>query len=429
MSLSKNFYCLVFSVLISLGISDLVFAQKIDILLKGGHVIDPKNNINAIMDVAIADGKILRLAPQIDAAGAIKVIDISGLYLSPGIIDIHVHVFAGTNKAQKYMDGPNSLPPDGFTFRSGVTTVVDAGSSGWKSFPLFKKNIIDISKTRVLAFLNIVGDGMGEFEQDTTDMDPEMAATTAKFYNDHIVGFKVAHYNGVQWIPVDSAVAAGKLAHKPVMIDWRGLPPVNSFEELLLQHLRPGDILTHMYHAGKSVGAGSPLYKESVLDVNGKVKPYIFQAQKRGIIFDVGHGGNGFVFGQAIPAMKQGFRPNTISSDLHIGNMNAGMKDMANIMSKFLNMGMSVQDVIAQSTWNPAISIQRKDLGHLSVGAEADIAVFNLKNGTFGFIDSHGGSFIGAKRLEAELTIRAGKIVWDLNGLAADAWDKSAKSK
>ena len=127
--------------------------------------------------------------------------------------------------------------------------------------------------------------------------------------------------------------------------------------------------------------------------------------------------------------MKQGFRPNTISSDLHIGNMNAGMKDMANIMSKFLNMGMSVQDVIAQSTWNPAISIQRKDLGHLSVGAEADIAVFNLKNGTFGFIDSHGGSFIGAKRLEAELTIRAGKIVWDLNGLAADAWDKSAKSK
>jgi len=429
MSLSKNFYRFVLSVMISLGVSDLVFAQKIDILLKGGHVIDPKNNIDAVMDVAIADGKILRLAPQIDAAGAIKVIDISGLYLSPGIIDIHVHVFAGTNKAQKYMDGPNSLPPDGFTLRSGVTTVVDAGSAGWKSFPLFKKNIIDNSKTRVLSFLNIVGDGMGEFEQDTMDMDPEMAASTAKFYDDHIVGFKVAHYNGVQWIPVDNAVAAGKLAQKPVMIDWRGLPPVNSFEELLLKHLRPGDILTHMYHAGKSVGAASPLYKESVLDENGKVKPYIFQAQKRGIIFDVGHGGNGFVFGQAIPSMKQGFRPNTISSDLHIGNMNAGMKDMANIMSKFLNMGMSVQDVIARSTWNPALSIQRKDLGHLSVGAEADIAVFSLKNGNFGFIDSHGGSFRGTKRLEAELTIRAGKVVWDLNGLATDAWDKAVKSK
>ncbi|SDM47559.1 dihydroorotase [Daejeonella rubra] len=429
MNLSRNFYRLVFSVLISLGVSDLVFAQKIDILLKGGHVIDPKNNIDAVMDVAISDGKILRLAPQIDAAGAIKVIDISGLYLSPGIIDIHVHVFAGTNKAQKYMDGPNSLPPDGFTLRSGVTTVVDAGSAGWKSFPLFKKNIIDNSKTRVLSFLNIVGDGMGEFEQDTMDMDPEMAASTAKFYDDHIVGFKVAHYNGVQWIPVDNAVAAGKLAQKPVMIDWRGLPPVNSFEELLLKHLRPGDILTHMYHAGKSVGAASPLYKESVLDENGKVKPYVFQAQNRGIIFDVGHGGNGFVFGQAIPSLKQGFRPNTISSDLHIGNMNAGMKDMANIMSKFLNMGMSVQDVIARSTWNPALSIQRKDLGHLSVGAEADIAVFNLKNGNFGFIDSHGGSFRGTKRLEAELTIRAGKVVWDLNGLATDAWDKAAKSK
>ena len=429
MSMSKKKYCFVLFLLISLGVSDPVLAQKIDILLKGGHVIDPKNKIDAVMDVAIANGKILRLAPQIDASGAAKVIDISGLYLSPGIIDIHVHVFAGTNKAQKYMDGPNSLPPDGFTFRSGVTTVVDAGSAGWKSFPLFKKNIIDNSKTRVLAFLNIVGDGMGEFEQDTTDMDPEMAATSAKFYDDHIVGFKVAHYNGVQWIPVDSAVAAGKLAKKPVMIDWRGLPPVNSFEELLIQHLRPGDILTHMYHAGKSVGASSPLYKESVLDENRNVKPYIFQAQKRGIIFDVGHGGNGFVFGQAIPSMKQGFRPNTISSDLHIGNMNAGMKDMANIMSKFLNMGMSVQDVIVRSTWNPALSIQRKDLGHLSVGAEADIAVFNLKDGNFGFIDSHGGSFLGGKRLEAELTFRAGKVVWDLNGLAADAWDKAPKSK
>lgn len=429
MNLSEFFKRLIFSLIISLGISGLAHAQKIDLLLKGGHVIDPKNNINTVMDVAIADGKILQVAPQISAAGAARVIDITGLYLSPGIIDIHVHVFAGTNKDQKYMDGPNSLPPDGFTLRSGVTTVVDAGSSGWKSFPLFKKNIIDNSKTRVLAFLNIVGDGMGEFEQDTNDMDPVMAAATAKFYTKQIVGFKVAHFNGVQWIPVDSAVKAGSLAKMPVMVDWRGLPPINSFEELLLKHLRPGDILTHMYHAGKSAGAASPMYKESVVNAKGKVMPYVFQAQKRGIVFDVGHGGNGFVFGQAIPAMKQGFLPNTISSDLHIGNMNAGMKDMANIMSKFLNMGMSIQDVIERSTWNPAQSIQRPELGNISVGSEADIAVFNLKSGDFGFIDSHGGKFKGTKRLETELTIRAGKIVWDLNGIAADSWDQSVKSK
>ncbi|MFA6944538.1 MAG: amidohydrolase/deacetylase family metallohydrolase [Pedobacter sp.] len=429
MKMTRFYYYLIFSALLYTGSTERVFAQKIDILLRGGHVIDPKNNINSVMDVAIADGKILRVAPQIDAANASKVVDVKGLYLSPGIIDIHVHVFAGINKKQKYMDGPNSLPPDGFTLRSGVTTVVDAGSAGWKSFPLFKKNIIDESKTRVLSFLNIVGDGMGEFEQDTNDMDPKMAAATAVFYKQHIVGFKVAHFNGVQWIPVDSAVKAGSLAKMPVMIDWRGLPPINSFEELLLKHLRPGDILTHMYHAGKSAGATSPMYKESVVDANGKVKPYVFLAQKRGIVFDVGHGGNGFVFGQAIPAMKQGFLPKTISSDLHIGNMNAGMKDMANIMSKFLNMGMSIQDVIERSTWNPAQSIQRPELGNISVGSEADIAVFNLKSGDFGFIDSHGGKFKGTKRLETELTIRAGKIVWDLNGIAADSWDQNVKSK
>ena len=179
MKMNQLLYCLLFSILFSSG---TVFAQKIDILLKGGHLIDPKNNINSVMDVAIADGKIYRVAPQIDAASAAKVVDVKGLYLSPGLIDLHVHVFAGNEIEQKYMDGPNSLPPDGFTFRAGVTTVVDAGSSGWKSFPLFKKNIIDISKTRVLALLNIVGDGMGEFEQDTLDMDPKMAAATAAFY-------------------------------------------------------------------------------------------------------------------------------------------------------------------------------------------------------------------------------------------------------
>lgn len=426
MKMNRFFYCLLFSILFSGG---GVFAQKIDVLLKGGHVIDPKNNINTVMDVAVSGGKILRVAPQIDASNAVKVVDVKGLYVSPGVIDLHVHVFAGNNIKQKYMDGPNSLPPDGFTFRAGVTTVVDAGSSGWKSFPLFKKNIIDIAKTRVLAFLNIVGDGMGEFEQDTLDMDPKMAAASAVFYKQHIVGFKVAHYNGVQWVPVDNAVEAGRLAKMPVMIDWRGLPPVNSFESLLLKHLRPGDILTHMYHAGKSAGASSPMYKEAVVDINGKVKSYVFQAQKRGIIFDVGHGGNGFVFGQAIPSMKQGFVPNTISSDLHIGNMNAGMKDMANIMSKFLNMGMPVQDVIAKSTWVPAQSIQRPELGNLSVGSEADIAVFNIKNGSFGYIDSHGGRFEGTQKMETELTIRAGKIVWDLNGIAADPYAQTSQSK
>src|SRR5690606_7805512 len=164
-------------------------AQQIDLLLKGGHVIDPKNGIDGKMDVAIGNGRIMQVSSSIAADHAEKVIDVSGLYVTPGIIDIHVHAFAGTNLRQQYMDGPNSLSPDGFTLRSGVTTVVDAGSAGWRSFPLFKKNIIDRSKTRVLAFLNIVGDGMGEYQQDSLDMDPQMAATVANYYKDLIVGF------------------------------------------------------------------------------------------------------------------------------------------------------------------------------------------------------------------------------------------------
>ncbi len=399
-------------------VSSVLYGQNYDILLKGGQVIDPKNKINEKMDVAISQGKIIRVASNIPSASAKKVIDVSGLYVSPGLIDIHVHVFAGTNKEQHYMDGPNSLPPDGFTLRYGVTTVVDAGSSGWRSFPLFKKNIIDESITRVLAFLNIVGDGMGANEQDSTDMSPRMAARFAEYYKDDIVGFKVAHYNGLQSIPVDSAVMAGKLSNKPVMIDWRGLPPSNSLESLLMKHLRPSDILTHMYHAGKR-SPSSPFYKEALVDQNGKVKQYVFDAQNRGVIFDVGHGGNGFVYSQAMPALKQGLYPNSISSDLHTGNMNAGMKDMNNIMSKFLNMGMTLNDVILKSTWNPAQYIKRTELGHLSVGSEADIAVLSLKKGDFGYIDSHGFVMKGAQKLETELTIRAGKIVWDLNGRSA----------
>jgi dihydroorotase len=400
-----------------------VSAQDIDILLKGGHLIDPKNRIDSKLDVAILDGKIFQVDLDIPVSKAKKVIDVTGLFITPGLIDIHVHVFAGTKNFEQASDGPVSLPPDGFTFRSGVTTVVDAGSPGWKNFPTFKRNIIDQSKTRVLAFLNIVGDGMGENQQDTTDMDPEMAATFAKYYSKYIVGFKVAHFGGAQSIPVDSAVAASNLADMPVMIDWRGLPPLNSLETLLLKSLRPGDILTHNFHAGKSAGATSPFYKESIVDENGKVKPYVIRAQQRGIVFDVGHGANGFVFSQAVPAIEQGFVPNSISSDLHVGNMNQGQKDMANIMSKFMNMGMPLYEVILRSTWNPAKYIKRPELGHLSVGAEADIAVFTVKTGNFGFFDAHGGFLKGTQKLETELTLMAGKIEWDLNGIGIKVYD------
>jgi dihydroorotase len=389
-----------------------VHAQQIDILLKGGHVIDPKNKIDSKMDVAIVAGKIFKVAANIPAGDAKKVVNVSGLYVTPGLIDLHVHVFVGTNGAE-YMNGPSSVPPDGFTFRSGVTTVVDAGSSGWRSFPEFKKKIIYRSRTRVLAFLNIVGDGMGAHQQDIHDMDPNMAAQVARANKKDVVGFKSAHFGGNPFIPLDSAVKAGNMADMPVMLDltYPSKPPISSVEELFAKHFRPGDIYTHMYRLT------FPFYD------NGKVKPFVWDAQKRGVFFDVGHGGNGFTFARAIPSIKQGFLPNSLSSDLHVGSMNGGMKDMANILSKFMAMGLSIQDVILRSTWNPAKEIKREELGNLSVGSDADVAVFSLRKGDFGYLDSHLFKLKGTQKLEAELTIRAGRIVWDLNGISAGLWN------
>jgi dihydroorotase len=183
-----------------------------------------------------------------------------------------------------------------------------------------------------------------------------------------------------------------------------------------MKHLRPGDIFTHTYSYG-------PKVRETVVDENGKVKPFIFEAQKRGIIFDVGHGGGAFSWRQAVPAMEQKFYPNTISTDLHIQSMNGGMKDMANVVSKFIAMGMTIQDAILRSTWNPAMVINRRDLGSLSTGSDADVAIFNLRQGDFGYLDIRGIRYNGKQKLEAEVTIRGGKIVWDLNGLAAVKYD------
>ena len=407
-----------------LFISSFSHAQEIDLLLKGGHVIDPKNQINSKMDVAITNGKIYQVAPNISAQKAKTVVDATGLYVVPGLIDMHVHAYQGNEPDAYIADGFTSLPPDGFTFRAGVTTVVDAGSSGWRNFRDFKKQTIDRSQTRILALLNIVGTGMtGRFEeQDTNDMNPEQTAYMInRLFPQIIVGIKAAHYWG-GFSQVDRAVEAGNLANVPVMVDFGEHNPTNSIEDLFMKHLRPGDMFTHTFAYG-------PANRETVVDENGKVKPFIFEAQKRGIIFDVGHGGGAFSWRQAMPAMQQGFQPNVISTDLHADSMNGGMKDLCNVMSKFLNMGMSLQDVIVRTTVNPANAIKRPEFGNLSVGAEADVTVLNLRKGDFGFLDIRKTKLKGTQKLEAELTVRAGKIVWDLNGISAPAWETELQKK
>ena len=404
-----------FFIMSYLGIGNLANAQEYDMIISGAHLIDPKNDIDRIMDIAVSDGKIAKVAPQI-SDNASSIINAKGLYITPGIIDIHVHVFAGTEPDSYIGNSFTSLPPDGFTFRAGVTTVVDAGSCGWRDFRIFKEQTIDQSKTRVLAFLNIVGSSMkgGAIEQNLNDMDAKLTAMVARKYADHIVGIKLAHYSGPEWDPTERAVEAGNLVEKPVMIDFGGNQPPLSLENLFMEKLRPGDIFTHCYaHVNGRV---------PVVDDNGKLQDFVLKAQQRGIIFDVGHGGGSFRFDQAIPAIKQGLKPNSISTDLHTGSMNGGMKDMSNVMSKLLNSGLTLHEVIDASTWKPAQIIKRPELGHLSEGAIADIAIFSLQEGSFGYIDVVNKKINGSKKLVCELTIREGQVVWDLNGMNSEIY-------
>ncbi len=394
-----------------------VAAQKYDLLLKGGRVIDPKNQVSAVRDVAIANGKVAAVAASINPADALKVVDVSGLYVTPGIIDIHTHVYTGTGERGSYA-GDNSVYPDGFTFRVGVTTVADAGGAGWRNFEDFRQRVIESSKTRVLAFLNIVGNGMrgGKLEQDLADMEAKPTAEMALRHKGLIIGIKTAHYAGPEWTPVERAVEAGNLADIPVMVDFGSNRPERPISELLTSKLRPGDIYTHVY---------SGLRNEQL--ESGKVNPALWQGRKRGVIFDVGHGGGSFLWRVAIPAVKEGFLPDSISTDLHIGSMNAGMKDMLNVMDKFLAMGISLEDVILRSTWNPAREIKHEDLGHLSVGAPADVAVLRLERGKFGFVDMYGARLTGKEKLTCELTLRDGRVVYDLNGISRPEWNTLPK--
>ena len=390
---------------------------RYDLLLKGAHVIDPKNKISAVRDVAIRAGIIAAVEPDIPTGQALKTVDVSGLYLTPGLVDLHAHVFAGSD-GRGLAGGWGSIYPDTFALRVGVTTVVDAGSSGRRNFAEFKSKVIDRARTRVLAFLNIGGVGMpgDALEQNLADMDPRGAADTAMANRDTIVGIKVAHYNGPDWTPVERGVEAGTLANIPVMVDFGEFRPERPFQDLVLKKLRPGDIYTHAYYA--------PV---PILDDRGHLLPYLFDARKRGVLFDVGHGGAAFEFRQAVPAVKQGFPPDSISTDVHSGSLNSGMKDQLNVMSKFLNMGMTLDDVIYRSTWNPARMIHREQLGNLTPGAVADIAVLRLEKGHYGFVDSYGARMDGTQRLVCEMTVASGRVVYDLNGMTRERWDRLGK--
>ena len=389
-------------------------AQEYDMVLQGGHVLDAKNHVDTVEDIAVKDGLVAEVAPHIDPKRAVKTIDVKGFYVTPGLVDIHEHVYASTGEAHSYA-GDLSVYPDGFTFRVGVTTVVDAGSSGWRNFEDFKEHVIDRSKTRVLADLNIVGAGMrgAKYEDNLDDMDGQATAKMALKYPGVIVGIKSAHFTGPEWKPYEQAVIAGNIANIPVMIDYGSRRIERPLYDLLATKLRPGDIYTHCFSGLR--GEQDP--------ETGKASKALLIGRQRGIYFDVGHGGGSFSWTVAIPVMQGGFLPDSISTDLHIDSMNAGMKDMLNVADKFLAMGQTIPQVVTEMTWNPAHELKQDQLGNLSVGAPADIAVLSVEHGNYGFEDMYNTKLMGTQKLICQLTVRAGKVVYDLNGISSDMWD------
>jgi dihydroorotase len=390
--------------------------MKYDILLKGGHVIDPKNEVDGNFDVAIENGLIASIASNLPIESAQKIIDVSGLYVTPGLIDIHMHAYATPGHRNAWA-GDNSILPDGFSFRTGVTTMVDTGSAGWRNLDDFRNRVIDRCQTRLYAFVNICGLGMTDIahEQNLYDLDPRLTAKAAKDNEDIVVGIKTAHYYGPDWTSVDRCLEAADLAETRVMIDFGFFKKERPYYQLLTEKLRKGDISTHVFRGP------TPWF-----DSKGRVLSYLHEARSKGVVLDVGHGAGSFCFRNAVPAIDQGFFPDSISTDLHVLCMNQGMLDMTTTMSKFLVMGMPMYEVIRCSTVNPALEIGHPELGHLSVGAVADVAVLNLMKGNFGYADSFGGRINGGERLLCELTLKDGRLAWDWNGRAATDYKEIA---
>jgi dihydroorotase len=389
-----------------------------NLLLKGGHVIDPANGIDRRADVRLSEGQVEAVTHDMPSSSGETVLDVAGYYVVPGIIDMHAHVFSTHRRSRL------SLDPHVNTFSSGVTTVVDAGTAGWQDFAEFRTEVIDRARIRVLAYVNIVGSGMGgDWEHDVREMRPALAAAMADEHRDVVVGIKTAHYwanrpfdaEHPPWAAVDAAVEAGERCGLPVMVDFYPWLPERPYPDLILEKLRPGDIHTHVF-----------AQQFPVIDEQGKVSDHLFRARERGVIFDLGHGAASFWFHNAAPAIRQGFVPDSISTDLHTGNLNGPVIDMATTMSKMLAMGVPLTEVIARSTVAPAREIGHQGLGTLTPGAEADVAILALDEGEFGFVDCGQTRIASNQQLRCVIIVRASEIVYNPHGLGLLSWQQVA---
>lgn len=384
--------------------------QQYDLLIQGGRVIDPAAEIDEVLDVAIRDGKIARIAADIRADQAEKAVDASGAIVTPGLIDLHAHVFGYSG----------SIFPDDTALYAGTTTVVDCGGAGWRTFEDFKASVIDKVRTRVLSFINIVGHGMigSPYESDVSDMNPEKTAAKMAEYPDLIVGIKTAHFAGEGWPAIDAAIRAGELSGKPVIIDDKIFTNTGRHSrQKLLEKMRPGDMHTHAFNDRQV---------EIVSRFTGKVQPYVWEARKRGVLFDLGHGGGSFMWPVAVNAAADGFYPDTISTDLHQSSIMGPKSDMANCITKMMSLGMDLAEAIERSTVAPAKAIGKfPELGTLGEGKEADIAVFRLEEGVFALMDAWRKKRLATQRLNPILTVRAGEIVVDRESLGFPTWQEA----
>ena len=383
--------------------------EPYDIVLTGGHVMDPANEIDGVRDVAIRGGRVARVAANIPTASAKRAVDVTGLYVVPGLVDIHSHHYGYSG----------ALFPDDVALPAGTTTVVDAGGPGWRNFEDYREKILRRAKTRVLTFINIVGLGMGGDEDDVGDMDPAATAKKILEHPDLIVGIKNAHFAGQGFVSVERAVEAGRLTNRPVILDnnilsWTG----RDTRTKLLEKMRPGDLHTHFYN---------DRHIELLDRRTNRIQPFMHEARKRGVLFDLGHGGGSFLWPVADRAMRQGFAPDIISTDIHASSIMTTQSDMSNCMSKMLMLGMELKEVVYRSTVTPARAIGRfPGVGTLGEGREADVAILEIEEGAFAFHDAWEKKRLGTRRINNVLTLRAGEIVYDRDGRAFPDWAGTA---
>lgn len=364
-----------------------------DLLLRNGHVIDPSRSWNGIADIGIRDGQIAAVGSAIEDVPSLEVIDATGSYISPGWIDLHGHWYEGG------LYGINAE----LGLNHGVTTAVDAGTAGFSNFPAFHDTAIARSRAQILAFVHLSCLGLqATFAEELLDLAyarPEETAIVIDSYRDVAAGVKVrigsmtgSHGNRA----FDLALEAAELAGSPLMVHISA----GADEKYILHHLRPGDILTHCFH-----GNENRLFDEP----SGSLAPEVWQARERGIVFDIGHGCGSFSWDSAQRAFEQRFWPDTISTDLHRYSVEPPWSvTMPQVLSKFLALGMSLNDVVAKATAAPARALNRPQLGTLAPGAVADLVQFRLVEGEFLFTDAKQDTRRGERLIETLLCIRKG---------------------